>query len=84
MPVLIAAEGIPKNWEVFSSWAITVPPIFLIAVTPIAPSLPVPVSTTAIARSLELAATDSNSELPTLTLRYSVGFPIHWGLPQHP
>jgi hypothetical protein len=22
------------------------------------------------------------SELPTLTLRYSVGFPIHWGLPQ--
>ena len=57
----MAAPGIPKNSEVASSWAITVPPIFLIAWTPIAPSLPVPVRTTAIARSLKLAATDSNS-----------------------
>ena len=30
----------PKNSEVFSSCTITVPPIFLIAFTPIAPSLP--------------------------------------------
>ena len=38
-----------------------VPPIFLIARSPMAPSAPVPVSTTAIARSLQEAATDSNS-----------------------
>ena len=43
--------GMPKKSDVASSCAITVPPIFLIALTPIAPSLPVPVSTTAMARS---------------------------------
>ena len=43
--------GHTKNSAVASSCAITVPPIFLMACTPIAPSLPVPVSTTAIARS---------------------------------
>ena len=51
-PVCCAASGMPKNSEVFSSCTITVPPIFLIAFTPMAPSLPVPESTTAMARSL--------------------------------
>src|SRR5207245_5014889 len=58
-PVWMAAPGMPKNSEVASSWAITVPPIFLMACTPIWPSLPVPVSTTAMARPLKPAATDS-------------------------
>src|SRR5262245_16164455 len=60
-PVWIAAPGIPKNSEVASSCAITEPPIFLIARIPIDPSLPVPVRTTASARSRKTAATDSNS-----------------------
>src|SRR5215468_3334579 len=51
-PVCEAAPGIPKNSELFSSWTITVPPIFLIALTPMEPSLPVPDKTTAMARSL--------------------------------
>ena len=50
-PDLIAAAGIPKNSADSWSWAITVPPIFLMAPTPSDPSLPVPVRTTAIARS---------------------------------
>ena len=54
-------SGMPGNSAVFGSWAITVPPMLLIAVTPIAASLPVPVSTTPIARSRKLAATDSNN-----------------------
>ena len=61
MPVCRAASGMPKNCEVCSSCTITVPPIFLIAFTPIAPSRPVPESTTAMARSLYAAAVDSNS-----------------------
>src|SRR6266508_565520 len=61
-PVCIAAPGMPKNSELFSSCTITVPPIFLIARTPMEPSLPVPVRTTAMARSLKLAATDSNNK----------------------
>ena len=33
----------------------------------------------------ELCNGDGRSrELSTLTLRYSLGFPIHWGLPKHP
>src|SRR5262245_22392066 len=51
-PVCEAAPGIPKNSELFSSWTLTVPPIFLIALTPMEPSLPVPDKTTAMARSL--------------------------------
>src|SRR5262245_22220638 len=62
LPVCTAAPGIPKNSELFSSWTITVPPIFFIALTPIAPSLPVPERTTAMERSLKLAATDSKSK----------------------
>src|SRR6266566_1727580 len=50
-PDLIAAAGIPKNSADSWSWAITVPPIFLMAPTPSDPSLPVPVKTTAIARA---------------------------------
>src|SRR6185503_10907086 len=50
-PVCCAASGMPKNSAVFWSCTITVPPIFLIAFTPIAPSLPEPESTTAMARS---------------------------------
>src|SRR6266576_389932 len=50
-PDLIAAAGIPKNSAESWSWAITVPPIFLMAPTPRDPSLPVPVRTTAIARA---------------------------------
>src|SRR5207253_1503403 len=50
-PVAIAADGMPKNSEEASSCAMTVPPRCLIAVTPIAPSWPEPVRTTAIARS---------------------------------
>src|SRR5690349_12342215 len=45
-PVSMAAPGIPKNSDVFWSCARTVPPIFLTAVEPIAPSVPVPVRTT--------------------------------------
>src|SRR5262245_48204032 len=60
-PVAMAELGIPKKSLVASSWAMTVPPIFLMAWTPIVPSLPVPVRTTAIARCLKLAATDSKS-----------------------
>src|SRR5262245_15715569 len=52
LPVCKAAPGMPKNSELFSSWTITVPPIFLIALTPMEPSLPVPDKTTAMARSL--------------------------------
>ena len=59
-PVRIAAEGMLKNSEVASSWTMTVPPRALIAVTPIEPSLPAPVRTTAMARSPYAAATDSN------------------------
>jgi choline dehydrogenase len=44
-------RGYTYEGAVVSSWASTVPPIFLIACTPMAPSLPVPVSTTAMARS---------------------------------
>src|SRR5262245_23045215 len=51
-PVCEAAPGMPKNSELFSSWTITVPPIFLIALTPMEPALPVPERTTAMARSL--------------------------------
>src|SRR5438552_763090 len=51
-PDLMAAAGMPENSAERSSWAITVPPIFLIAPMPIDPSLPVPVRTTAMARSL--------------------------------
>src|SRR5713101_7325941 len=51
LPLWMAALGIPKNSADSSSWAMTVPPIFLMACTPMAPSLPVPVSTTAMARS---------------------------------
>src|SRR5207249_1484098 len=61
LPVCMAAPGMPKNSALLSSWTITVPSIFLIALTPIEPSLPVPVKTTAMARSLKLAATDSNN-----------------------
>src|SRR5215471_2086241 len=60
-PAWIAALGMPKNSALALSCAMTVPPIFLIACTPITPSLPVPVNTTAIARSRWLAATDSNN-----------------------
>src|SRR6185503_161207 len=42
-PVWIAAEGIPKNSELASSCAMTVPPIFFTACTPMDPSVPVPV-----------------------------------------
>src|SRR5207237_856134 len=49
LPVCIAAPGMPKNSALLSSWTITVPSIFLIALTPIEPSLPVPVTTTTIA-----------------------------------
>src|SRR5262249_49558648 len=52
VPVRIVAAGIPENSAVFSSSTMTVPPIVLMARAPIDPSLPVPVSTTAIARSL--------------------------------
>src|SRR2546425_260412 len=52
LPVCTAAPGMPKNSAVFSSWTMTVPPIFLIALTPMEPSLPVPERTTAIERSL--------------------------------
>src|SRR5262245_20266694 len=62
LPVCTAAPGMPKNSELFSSCTITVPPIFFIALTPIAPSLPVPERTTAMERSLKLAATDSKSK----------------------
>ena len=57
----MAAPGIPKNSEDGSSWASTVPPTFLMAFTPMEPSLPEPLSTTAIARSLKLPAVDSKS-----------------------
>src|SRR5439155_9900716 len=60
LPLSMAAPGMPKNSDVCWSWAMTVPPIFLMALTPIEPSPPLPESTTAIARSLQLAATDSN------------------------
>jgi hypothetical protein len=49
--VSMAAEGMPKNSDEGSSFAITVPTIFLIARIPMAPALPVPVSTTAMALS---------------------------------
>src|ERR1700686_614249 len=52
LPDLIAAPGMPLNSAEAWSWATTVPPIFLIAPIPIDPSLPVPVSTTAIALCL--------------------------------
>src|SRR6185369_265476 len=61
LAVCIVALGMPKNSELCSSCAMTVPPIFLIALTPIEPSLPVPERTTAIARSLYTAAADSNN-----------------------
>src|SRR5262249_23299498 len=61
MPVCCAASGMPPNSELSWSCTITVPPIFLIAFTPIAPSVPEPESTTAIARSRKAAAVDSNS-----------------------
>src|SRR5262249_48830665 len=61
MPVACAASGMPANSAFFASCTITVPPIFLMAFTPIAPSEPLPESTTAMARSLKLAAVDSNS-----------------------
>src|SRR5262249_41665886 len=41
-PVAIAELGIPKKSLVASSWAMTVPPIFLMAWTPLLPPLPVP------------------------------------------
>src|SRR5256885_16792833 len=50
-PVASAASGMPANSAFFASCTITVPPIFLIALTPIAPSCPLPESTTATARS---------------------------------
>src|ERR1700730_740901 len=53
-----AAPGMPPNSAEAWSCATTVPPIFLIAPTPIEPSKPVPVSTTAIARCLKLAPAD--------------------------
>src|SRR4029077_16156978 len=60
-PVRMAADGIPKNSDEASSCAMTVPPRCLMAVTPIEPSWPVPVRTTAMARLPYEAATDSNS-----------------------
>ena len=50
-PVASAASGMPGNSAFFVSCTITVPPIFLIALTPIAPSWPLPESITAMARS---------------------------------
>jgi hypothetical protein len=49
-PAATTASGIPLNSASSGSSAITVPPLDLTADAPIAPSLPVPVSTHAIAR----------------------------------
>src|SRR5439155_355838 len=40
LPLSMAAPGMPKNSDVRWSWAMTVPPIFLMALTPIEPSPP--------------------------------------------
>src|SRR5262245_17148377 len=58
-PVWIAEPGIPENSELLMDCAMTVPPIRLTALTPVAPSRPVPERTTATARSLHTTATDS-------------------------
>jgi hypothetical protein len=49
-PAAMTASGIPLNSASSGSSAITVPPLDLTADAPIAPSLPVPVSTHAMAR----------------------------------
>ncbi len=60
-PVSMANPGILGQSQLASSWASTTPPILRIACTPLAPSHPRSVRTTAIARSLKPIATDSNS-----------------------
>src|SRR6516164_90466 len=60
-PAATTASGIPLNSASAGSSAMTVPPLDLTADAPIAPSLPVPVSTHAMALGPYAPATDSNS-----------------------
>ena len=60
-PVLIAASGMPVNRAVVRSSTMTMPPADLIARTPTAPSLPEPLSTTAMVCLPHVRASDSNS-----------------------
>jgi len=57
----MAAAGMGGNSASSGFWAIVAPPASLMARIPVAPSLPEPLKTTAMARDPYVPATDSNS-----------------------